>query len=276
MSEGQRHPLAPLETKATPVGVVPREKLPFWERQRRRIQDALDKPITRRRFNTVVAVGGTSTVVGATLGGIKGYQELSTTASPNIPAPESDMFRVVLSPEMAEASQGKGNFDALRAYKEDPLISYDGATNSGQVLSDEENPEVVVIALTSSKVRQGGTNGDTETIIIRRGAGTSDKDALFLTKGSKQFDEMLKKNRAAVRLLGGEYGDSKSPGRLDHSQGVGGGVKYGFVGAEDVGGVLQYHYINTEGNRLQPGDKPFCVSATFGNRVYPNNNTVSS
>lgn len=233
------------------------------------IQDGnwVSKTLTRRNL----LLTGAAVALGGFFGIRKVVTEIQKSPSTPTPTPESDVFRIVLSPKRAEGEQGKGNFDALRAYTEDPLMVYDEDTNSGHILT-EGNPEVIVVEMTYNGIEDEDTKTNVDAIVIRRGADVNAAESIIAKSGDENFQKIFRKKFATVRLLGSEYGDSGTPGRPNLARGEQGGIWYAWVGAEEKDGELQYYYSDDKGNRLEPGEKPYCFSATFANRVYPDTN----
>jgi hypothetical protein len=253
----------------TPFPLEKRVKRSLGDKISEKIQDGnwVNKTLTRRNL----LLTGAAVAVGGFFGIRKVVTKIQKSPSTPTPTPESDVFRIVLSPERAEGEQGKGNFDALRAYTEDPLMTYDEATNSGHILT-EGNPEVIVVEMTYNGIKDENTKTNVDAIVIRRGADVNAKESIILKRGDEKFQKMLGKKFATVRLLGSEYGDSGTPGRPNLARGEQGGIWYAWVGAEEIDNQLQYYYADVEGNRLKPGEKPYCFSATFASRVTPDNN----
>lgn len=109
-----------------------------------------------------------------------------------------------------------------------------------------------------------------DQIVFRKGPTPKEDGSIILTKGTPEYDEIYKSKVGAVRLLGSEYGDSNSPGRLALSPGEYGGAWFALIGAEKGShGDLNYYYSGLKGEKLPPGQAPLCFSATFGNRVNP-------
>lgn len=181
----------------------------------------------------------------------------SPTREVQKPSQNNETFRIVLSPEQMELGQEDGNFDALKVYQDAPFLSYNAETNSGNTT---DMPEVLVVEMTSYN----------DQIVFRKGPAPREEGSVILTRGTPDYDEIYKSRVGAVRLLGSEYGDSNSPGRLHLPPGEQGGAWFAVIGAEKTAdGDINYHYADLKGGKLPPGEAPLCFSATFGNRVLP-------
>lgn len=218
-----------------------------------KVKELGQRALSRRALIT----GAAATIAGGILAGKEfGLREERKTVAPKPPTEPEEITAVVVSPELMVTTQDR-DFSELRKYQDARFMTYDPNTNEGHV---SEEPKIILVKPASYQ----------DQIVFRKGPTLKNEGAVFVQKGTEEFNEIMDKTFATAQLLGPGYGNSGGPGRPMLPEGEEGGTWYAILGAtQNKDGKINYHYADLNGGRLSPGEAPVCFSATFGNAVKP-------